>query len=63
MAERRRAKTPKLVACPDLAAHVTRRLENEKASPQTIARDLMRGGATVRVSHETIYHVLVAATT
>ncbi len=41
-AQRSRPKVPKLVAAPDIAAHVTGRLE-AKDSPMTIARELASG--------------------
>ena len=42
--QRRRPKTPKLVAHPELAAHIAKRLEKEKVSPWAIAADLRRQG-------------------
>lgn len=58
--QRRRPKVPKLVADSELAAHVTRRLKTDKASPQTIFRDLIGQGAEATVSHETIYRAVYA---
>lgn len=55
---RRRPKTPKLVFHPELAAHVERRLRDDKASPYTIAHDLAGDGAAVTVSPETIYQAV-----
>lgn len=57
---RARPKVPLLARCPELAAHVTCRLE-AKDSPMTIAVELARGvypdvGQTV--SHETIYRAI-----
>jgi IS30 family transposase len=54
--ERHRPKCPKLVADPELAGHVTARLE-AKDSPMTIARELAAGthGITAAVSHECVY--------
>jgi len=56
---RARPKTPKLVADPDLAQHVTARLE-ALDSPMTISIELARGihGVTASVSHECIYQAV-----
>lgn len=58
---RTRPKTPRLVADPTLAAHVTARLE-ALDSPMTISVELARGthGYTAAVSHETIYQSIYA---
>lgn len=55
-AQRSRPKVPKLVAAPDIAAHVTGRPE-AKDSPMTIARELASGvhGVTGSIGHESIY--------
>lgn len=60
-AQRRRPKTPKLIADPQLAAHVTARLE-AKDSPMTIAVELARGvhGLVAQLSHECIYQAVYA---
>lgn len=59
--ERSRPKTPKLVADPDLAAHVTGRLR-AKDSPMTISIELTAGthGVVGSVSHECIYNAVYA---
>lgn len=59
--QRARPKTPKLVADPVLAAHVTARLE-AKDSPMTISIELARGthGLVALVSHECIYQGIYA---
>ena len=59
--QRARPKTPKLVADPVLAAHVTARLEL-KDSPMTISIELARGthGLVAQISHETIYDSIYA---
>jgi IS30 family transposase len=59
--QRRRPKTPRLVADPELAAAVTQRLE-AKDSPMTIARELAAGthGETASISHECIYQAVYA---
>lgn len=56
-----RPKTPKLVADPDLAAHVTGRLE-AKDSPMTISVELASGvqGVKASISHECIYQAVQA---
>lgn len=60
--ERRlRPKACRLVADPELAAHVAARLE-AKDSPMTISRELASGvhGMTATVSHETLYQAIYA---
>jgi len=54
--QRRRPKTPILLADPTLCAHVTARLE-AKDSPMTISRELASGvhGLTGSISHGSIY--------
>ena len=58
---RGRAKVPRLVADPVLAAHVTRRLE-ARDSPMTISIELARGvhGIAASISHECIYQAIYA---
>lgn len=58
--QRRRPKTPKLVADAALCRHVTRRLE-ARDSPMTISIELargLRGPAGSTISHETIYQAI-----
>ena len=57
--QRKRPKTPKLVANKDLAAYVTKRLK-AKDSPMTISIELARGiwGVTASISHECIYQAI-----
>lgn len=59
--QRRRPKTPRLVADPHLAAYVTARLE-AKDSPMTISIELAQGthGITDSISHECIYQAVYA---
>ena len=59
--ERKRPKTAKLAADPQLAAHVTARLAG-KDSPMTIARELASGvhGLRAALSHESIYQAIYA---
>ncbi len=59
--ERKRPKTAKLAADPQLAAHVTARLVG-KDSPMTIARELASGvhGLRAALSHESIYQAIYA---